>query len=303
MIVLVMGTGAVGGYFGARMMAAGIDVLFVARGENLTALRRRGLVVRIATGDIVLPEVRATDDPGTVGPVDLVLVAVKSYHTEAAAGGLRPAVGPHTIVLSLQNGVENEEILARVLDLPPLPLALTQIGAALIAPGEVQYYGRGSLVFGEPHGEETPRLQAIAACLTRAAIPYRISRRMRVRLWDKLAWNAAFNAVSTLGRRTVAALIDDPASRRLIADTMTEVAAVACAQGIPCDPERIPAVLDDSRATLGAFKTSMLQDLERGRRLEHDALNGAVVRAADRVGAPAPINRALATMLGMLSPA
>jgi 2-dehydropantoate 2-reductase len=297
-----MGTGAVGGYFGARMMAAGIDVRFVARGENLAALKRRGLVVRIPTGDIVLPDVRATDDPGAVGPVDFVLVAVKSYHTENAAGALRPAIGPRTIVLSLQNGIENEDILARVLDLPPLPLALTQIGAALTAPGEVQYYGRGSLVFGEPHGEVTPRLQAIAACLTRAAIPYRISRRMRVRLWDKLAWNAAFNAVSTLGRRTVAGLLDDPAARRLIADTMTEVAAVARAQGIACDPARVPAVLDDSRATLGPFKTSMLQDLERGRRLEHDALNGAVVRAADRVGAPAPINRALATLLGMLSP-
>jgi 2-dehydropantoate 2-reductase len=295
-----MGTGAVGGYFGARLAAAGLDVCFVARGENLAALRQRGLVVHTPTGDIAVPRVWATPDPGEAYPADLILVAVKAYDTPAAAEALRPAVTEASMALSLQNGVENEEILARVLGLPPLLLALTQIGSELIGPGEVRYYARGTIVFGEAAGEETPRVRRLAALFTNAGIPHHASRNIRVRLWDKLAWNAGFNAVTTLTGQTVAEAVDDLDTHRLIADTMAEVAHVAAAQGIPCDPARIPAVLEESRAGLGAFKTSMLQDREHGRRLEHDAINGAVLRAAERTGTDAPLNRLLWTLLRRL---
>ncbi len=297
-----MGTGAVGGYFGARLAAAGLNVCFVARGRNLAALRHHGLVVRTPDGDTVLRDIQATDAPGDAGRVDLVLVSVKTYDTEAAARALRPAVGPQTTVLSLQNGIENEAILARTLGLPPLLLAITQIGAELIAPAEVRYYARGSIVFGEPGGETTDRVRVLADVFARTGIPHRVSGRIQVRVWEKLGWNAAFNAVSALTRRTVAGLLEHPETRRLLTETMEEVAAVAAAQGIALDAGRIPAVLDESLQALGSFKTSMLQDLERGRPLEHDALNGAVVRAAERVGVPAPINRTLCTLLGAVSP-
>jgi len=296
-----MGTGAVGGYFGARLAAAGLDVCFVARGENLAALRQRGLVVHTPTGDILLPEVWSTSNPADAYPADLILVAVKAYDTLAAAEALRPAVSPEaSIVLSLQNGVENEEILARTLGFPPLLLALTQIGSELIGPGEVRYYARGTIIFGEAGGEESPRARQLAAVFTRAGIANHVSRNIRVRLWDKLAWNAGFNAVTTLTGQTVAEALDDPDTHRVIADTMAEVARVAAAQGIPCDPTRIPGVLEESRAGLGAFKTSMLQDRERGRRLEYDAISGAVIRAAERAGIEAPLNRLLWTLLRRL---
>lgn len=297
-----MGAGAVGGYFGARLAAAGLDVVFVARGENLVALRRHGLIVHTPTGDISLPRIQATDDPANAGRADIVLVTVKAHDTDQAAAALQPVVGPDTIVLSLQNGIENEEILARALNLSPLLLALTQIGTALVAPGEVQYYSRGTIVFGEPDGTESPRARSLASVLTRAGIPYHLSRNMAVRLWDKLQWNAGFNAVTTFTGQTVAEAVDDQDTRSLIADTMAEVAAVAVAQGIPCDPGRIPAVLEESRSGLGNFKTSMLQDRERGRRLEYDAINGAVLRAANRVGTRAPINHTLWTLLRRLNP-
>lgn len=297
-----MGAGAVGGYFGARLAAAGLDVCFVARGENLEALQRKGLTVRTPTGNISLPHVRATRDPATAGRADIVLVTVKAYDTEGAAAAIRPVVGPDTVVLSLQNGVENEEILARALDLPPLLLALTQIGTALVAPAEIQYFSRGTIVFGEADGTENQRTRTVAAVLTRAGIPYHLSHNMPVRLWDKLQWNAGFNAVTTFTRQTVAEAVNDPDTRSLIADTMAEVAIVAVAQGILCDPGRIPAVLEESRRGLGDFKTSMLQDRERSRRLEHDAINGAVVRAAERLGVPVPYNRTLWTLLQRLSP-
>lgn len=296
-----MGTGAVGGYFGARLAAAGLDVCFVARGENLAALRQRGLVVHTPTGDILLPEVWSTSNPADAYPADLILVAVKAYDTLAAAEALRPAVSPEaSIVLSLQNGVENEEILARTLGFPPLLLALTQIGSELIGPGEVRYYARGTIIFGEAGGGESSRARQLAAVFTRAGTPHRVSRNIRVRLWDKLAWNAGFNAVTTLTGQTVAEALDDPDTHRVIADTMAEVARVAAAQGIPCDPTRIPGVLEESRAGLGAFKTSMLQDRERGRRLEYDAISGAVIRAAERAGIEAPLNRLLWTLLRRL---
>jgi 2-dehydropantoate 2-reductase len=298
-----MGAGAVGGYFGARLASAGLglDVCFVARGENLAALRQRGLRVHTPSGDIVLPEVWATSDPAEAYPADLILVAVKAYDTQAVAEAMRPAVNRETTtVLSLQNGVENEEILARVLGLPPLLLALTQIGSELIGPGEVRYFARGTIVFGEAGGEESQRVRDLAALFVRADVPHHVSRNIRVRLWDKLAWNASFNAVTTLTGQTVAEAIDDADTRQVIADTMAEVARVAAAQGIPCDPSRIPGVLTESRSGLGAFKTSMLQDRERGRRLEYDAINGAILRAADRVGAEAPLNRLLCTLLRRL---
>jgi 2-dehydropantoate 2-reductase len=298
--VLVMGAGAVGGYFGARLAAAGLEVWFVARGENLAALRQRGILVHTPTGDITLPRVRAAGTPAEAGPAELVLVTVKAYDTQAAAEALKPVVGPQTVVLSLQNGIENEAVLARTLGVPPLLLALTQIGTELTGPGVVRYFARGTIIFGEPGGEESPRARTVEETLTRAGMACHLSKNIRVRAWDKLAWNAGFNAVTTITRQTIAGALDHLDSCRLIADTMAEVAAVAVAQGIPCDASRIPAVLEESRTGLGNFKTSMLQDLERGRRLEHDALNGAVVREAERVGVAAPINRTLCSLLSCL---
>src|SRR5215470_18057398 len=150
MHVLVYGTGAVGGYFGALLARGGHDVTFVARGDNLTALRERGLTVHLPERTFVLSPVRAVTDPAEAPHPDVVLVCVKAYDTAAAASALRPVVGPDTIVLSLQNGIENEALLARELGLPPLMIALTRIGVAMVSPGVIEYSGRGTIVFGEP---------------------------------------------------------------------------------------------------------------------------------------------------------
>ena len=159
MHVLVHGTGAVGGYFGALLAEGGHDATFVARGANLTALRANGL--RVLRGDpaktIHIHPVRAVERPSEAPRADLVLVCVKSYDTAAAADALRPVVGPETIVLSIQNGIENEAILAERLSLPPLMIGLTRIGVELTAPGTVLYSGRGEILFGEPDGTESPR--------------------------------------------------------------------------------------------------------------------------------------------------
>ncbi|TMA39709.1 MAG: ketopantoate reductase family protein, partial [Deltaproteobacteria bacterium] len=164
------------------------------------------------------------------------------------------------------------------------------------------YSGRGTIVFGEPDGRETPRARRVAEALAAAGVPYQLHSEILVPAWEKLAWNAGFNAVTTLTQSSVAEVLADPASRDLVVMAMEEVDAVATALGIPVRRTRTEAVLADSVAGLPDFETSMLQDYRRGRRLEHDALNGAVVRAAARAGVPAPVNRLLLALLARLDP-
>jgi 2-dehydropantoate 2-reductase len=301
MRILVHGTGAVGGYFGARLAAGGHEVWFVARGENLAALRARGLTVHLTDGEPVrVTPAQAVAAPSDAPPPELVLVCVKSYDTEAAAEALRPVVHPDTILLSLQNGVENEQILARALGLPPLLVGLTRIGVELVAPATIRYSGRGTILFGEADGRETARAQRVAAALAEAGVPHQLRPDILVAAWEKLAWNAAFNAVTALTRATVAEALALPATRELVVAAMEETDAVATARGVPVRRRRTAAVLADSVAGLPDFPTSMLQDVLRGRRLEHNAINGAVVRAAARTGVPVPVNRTLLALLSRL---
>jgi len=297
MRILVHGAGAVGGYFGALLARGGHEVWFVARGENLSVLRERGLVVELRSEALTLPAVHVVSEPREAPRPELVLVCVKSYDTPAAAAALRPVVGPDTIVLSLQNGVENEDILARGLGIGPPMVALTRIGVELVAPGRIAYSGRGTIVYGEPYGSESARARRAGEAFAAAGVPYQLRPDILVAAWEKLSWNAGFNAVTALTRATVAEALALPATRELIVAVMEEVDAVATAAGIPVRRTRTQAVLDDSVSGLPDFQTSMLQDVLRGRRLEHDAINGAVVRAASRVGVPVPVNR---TLLGLL---
>jgi 2-dehydropantoate 2-reductase len=301
--VLVLGAGAVGGYFGARLTEGGHDVTLVARGANLAALRHDGLTLQLPGETCRLSGIRAVGAPVEAPPPDLVLVCVKSYDTAAAAAALRPAVQPHTVVLSLQNGVENEAILAQALGLPPLLVGLTFIGVELVAPATVRYTGRGEILFGEADGSESPRARRLADAFAAAGVPHQLRRDVVVVAWEKLAWNAAFNAVTALTGATVGAALALPASRDLLLGAMVETDAVATALGVPVRRHRLARVLAESAAEMPEFATSMLQDLRRGRRLEHDALNGAVVRAAARAGVAAPLNRTLLALLARLDPA
>jgi len=300
--VLVLGAGAVGGYFGARFAEGGHDVTLVARGANLAALRRDGLTLQLPGETRRLPGIGVVGDPADAPPADLVLVCVKSHDTAEAADALRAVVRHDTIVLSLQNGVENEDVLADRLGLPPLLVGLTFIGVELVAPGTVHYTGRGEMLFGERDGSESSRARRLADACAAAAVPHQLRHDILAVAWEKLAWNAAFNAVTTLTGATVGEALDLPATRDLIVATMIETDAVATGAGILVRRHRLARVLAESADQMPDFATSMLQDLRRGRRLEYDALNGAVVRAAGRAGVPAPLNRTLAALLARLDP-
>src|SRR5439155_7621057 len=182
-------------------------------GDNLDALRRDGLTVRLADRTMHLSPVHAVREPADAPRPALVLVCVKSHDTPAAAAALRPVVSADTIVLSLQNGIENEEIIARELAIPPLMVACTRIGVALVAPATIEYSGRGTIVFGEVDGRESPRARQVAATLAAAGVPYELRSDILVPAWEKLAWNAGFNAVTTLTQATVAQVMAQPGSR------------------------------------------------------------------------------------------
>jgi 2-dehydropantoate 2-reductase len=291
--ILVMGTGAVGGFFGARLARAGHEVVFVARGDNLVALRERGLRIQSFEGDFEIRLVNVVEEPAGAPRCDVVLVGVKSYDTEAAAAALAPVVDAGTIVVSLQNGIENEEILRRALGLESVLGGLTHIGAELVAPGVVRHDSGGRLVFGELDGAISPRARRLAEILEVAGVSFHLSRHIDVMLWDKLAWNSAFNAATAITRRTVGQLLAHADGRPLVRAAMLEVVEVARGSGVDLDPKRVDAEIDRSARELGHLRTSMLQDVERGRRIEIEALNGAVIRAAERVGVAVPTQRVL----------
>jgi 2-dehydropantoate 2-reductase len=289
--------GGVGGYYAARLARAGFAVSLVVRGAHADAIRARGLEVLEAGGSWRVAIANAVLDPRALGPMDAILVCVKSYDTLAAARLLAPCTAPGTIVLSLQNGVENEEVIAREAHTPPLMMAVTYIGSQLAAPGVIAYSGEAELVFGEVSGERSARAERLSAWLAAADLKHRISQHILHVAWDKLAWNAAFNPITALTRSTLREVLRGD-GEALIREAMGEVFAVAHGLGIDV-PARIDASIERSRERLPDFHTSMLQDLERGRRLEVDALSGAVVRAGRRAGVATPLHSLLLRLVSL----
>jgi len=302
MRTLVVGAGAVGGYFGARLAERASPVVFLARGETLSALCERGIRVESeAHPSIRIFPVRAVDRAESEGPFDLVLVCVKSPDTAAAVRDLGNCLAPDAIVVSLQNGIENEEIIERVLGLPPIPRALAFIGAESIAFGAIRHRSGGTIVVGEPGDARSERLKRFVAFLESAGIDVRVPDDIAQAQWQKLAWNAAFNLVSALTGRTVGEALADPGGRRLVATVIDEVEAVARANGVRFEERYGERVLRYTERHLGMTRPSTLQDRERGRSLEHDALTGAVVRFAERSGMDAPVCRTLDTLAALAS--
>jgi len=299
MKILVMGAGAIGAYYGARLQQAGEHVTFCARGENLRALKARGLEVKSPRGDLQL-RVEATDRPAEFEPYDLILFCVKVYDTDDAAASIKRCIAPGGGVLTVQNGVENEDRLIELLGEGVVLGGNARIGAELVAPGKVLHVSNGYIDFGELDGRETDRAKAYADAMRRAGILGEFTTRIRALGWDKLMWNAAFNTVTALTRQSVGAVLDDPDSRALVRTLMREVAEVARAEGAEITEHRIDQLIESSEKHLKAVRTSTLQDFERGRRLEYEALAGAVVRAAHRHGITIPASQTIYALLKLL---
>jgi len=299
MRIAVMGTGAVGGYFGAKLAAAGHEVAFVARGRHLQALCANGLQVTSPDGNLKVRSALFTDDTAKIGAVDLILFCVKSYDTEAAAEQIKPLIAERTRILSLQNGVDNPDKLARVLNPDHILPAVVYVGAQLTAPGVVAHSNGGRIIFGEIGGAAGESSHSLRQTLSDAGISCEISAAIEQIQWTKLLWNAPFCAISCLARANVKQIVESESLAALALDCMTEVQAAARAHDIELRREQFDAIMTFSRS-LGDFKPSMLQDLEAGKPLEYEAFNGIVVQTLRQAGAPAPINQAFYATLKFL---
>jgi 2-dehydropantoate 2-reductase len=288
MRIAVMGTGAVGGYFGARLAASGLDVSFIGRGEHLRAMRDHGLKIKSVQGDLEIHS-KFTDNPTDIGSVDLVLFCVKSQDTEEAAKSLAPLMREKTTVLSLQNGVDNQEKIARLWGADRTVIGVVYIASRIAGPGVIEHSAGGRMVLGplNPAAQESSR--DIATVLAGARISCEVSSDIDAVLWKKLAWNAPFCALACLLRMTVGEILAEESVRPVITGCIEEVRAAAHCRGIALQPCTAEETLRFSRS-LGNAKPSMLQDLEAGKPLEYEALNGVVIKILRETGQRAPIN-------------
>ncbi len=301
MKILVMGAGAVGCYYGARLQQAGEEVVLGARGDHLRALREHGLDVRSAKGNFRL-DVTATDRPAAFAPYDLILFAVKSYDTEAAAEQIKDCLAPDGVIMTIQNGVENEDLLCRYFPRAAVMGGNSRVGAELVAPGRLNHTALGIIEFGELDGAITPRAERLAQLFHRAGILGELTTDLKTIRWYKLMGNNATNTVATLSRTTLGQMLEDPDGYNLVRTLMLETLAVGRAEGANVSDERADLQLRQIQKSLNAYaiKPSTLQDLERGKRLEYDAISGAVVRAARRHGMRVPATETVYALLKLL---
>lgn len=293
MRVAVMGSGGVGGFYGGKLAAAGEDVAFIARGEHLAAIRRDGLRVKSAAGDFhVRP--KATDDPATIGPVDVVLFAVKGYDTEAAAERIRPLMGPASTVLCVQNGVDNEEKLGQALGPEHVLAGVVHILSTISAPGVIhQTAGPRTLKCGELDGRPSERVRRIVEAFTRAGVKADASPHILVDLWEKFVLICAQGGVTALTQLGIGEILACRETAQFYRDVMDEIAAVSRAKGVPLAPDAVERTLAFVRTLHPEMRSSLAHDLAHGNRLEIESLMGAVIRYGSACGVPTPLNAAI----------
>jgi 2-dehydropantoate 2-reductase len=294
MRVTVMGSGGTGGYFGGLLARAGEDVTFIARGAHLEAIRSKGLTVRSRlVGDFTIPA-RATDDPREGGPADLVLFCVKAYDTESAAERLRPAVGPDTVILPVQNGIDSAESIGRVVGPGHVVGGLAEVSSVVEAPGLInQSAGPGAIQLGEPDRPPSPRTHRIADVLNRAGIRTQVRPDMRVALWEKFVLICGLSGLTALTRLPLGAILACPETRSLFRQTMEETEAVGRAEEVALPGGIVDQKVRFFEAANPAVRGSLYYDLAAGRRLEIETLNGTVVRLGRERRVPTPANFAI----------
>lgn len=296
MRVAIMGAGGTGGYFGGLLGRAGEEVTFIARGAHLEALRTRGLTIKSRlVGDFTIP-VKATDSTREIRPVDLVLFCVKTYDTEAAAELIKPIIGPDTVVLSVQNGIDNWERIAQLVGSEGVLCAVAQINAVIEEPGVIAHRsGRmAKILLGEREGGTSLHIERLLKMFQHAGIEAELSSNMQITLWEKFVYICGHSGLTALTRLPVGPIFACPETKALLRGTMEEVDAVGRACGVELPKGCVDQALahwssggDPSR------RGSMAYDLAAGRRLELETLNGTVVRLGREHGRATPFNFAI----------
>lgn len=316
---VVFGAGAIGGLIAARLLDSGEDVSVIARGAHLAAIRERGLRIRSSVFGESISRPRASEDPAGIGSVDVVVLAVKAHSLTAIAPNLTPLFGPETICVTTQNGipwwyfeglsgrwagtrldsVDPGGTIAAHIDSRRVIGSVVYISASLTEPGVLDHVEGARLPVGELDGSRSKRVRDLAAALTAAGLKSSVRSDIRADIWTKLLGNATVNPVSALSRATMKQLLDAPETRRLIAEGMEEVRAVAAALGVSISISTEKRIAGAEQ--VGHHKTSMLQDLEAGRPLELEPILGAVVELAAKTGVAVPRLESLYACAKLLS--
>jgi 2-dehydropantoate 2-reductase len=298
MRIVVMAAGAVGGYFGVRLAAAGHDVSFIARGAHLDAIRKNGLTLESTLGNLHIENVNATANPQEVGPVDIVLFAVKLWDTEVAAETARPLVGPQTRVITLQNGVDSVERLAPILGADQVAGGTTHMATVISAPGVIKHTSPfAQMKCGRVDGDADAQLATFVDAAKAAGIDAALSDDINVDRWKKFTFLVGLSGATGALRLPLGPILADPDTRTFFFNLMQEVVTVARAQGVALPADFAEERLQFADTTPPGFKASLLHDLERGNRIELDWLAGKVVELGRALKLPTPANATVYTML------
>jgi len=294
MKIAAMAAGAVGAYFGGRMAAAGHDVAFIARRAHLEALRANGLKIESVLGDLHLPRVNATPDPREVGPVDVVLFAVKLWDTETAAELAKPLVGPDTRVITLQNGVDSYERVSAILGKEVTVPGTAYLAAVLGGPGVMLHTSKFAILrCGRMDGKPDAKLDAFVAAAKAAGIDIQPQEDMNRERWQKFIFLSSMAGMNCMTREPIGKVLADPDTRAFYRRLMEECLAVGQKSGAKVPSSWIDDRMTFSDAAPPGMKASMLHDLEAGNRLELDWLTGKVIALGKQYGVPTPASDAV----------
>ncbi|MCP9455863.1 MAG: 2-dehydropantoate 2-reductase [Nitrospira sp.] len=297
--ILMVGAGAVGGYFGAYLAKHHSHVSFLLRPKTLAAVRQRGLTVRSAAGSFTVRPQAASNVHDLPTP-DLIILGVKAYDLDEVMDQIEPVVTDKTVILTLQNGVDTEDRLINRFQRDCVVGGVAYIYSKIAEPGIIEHYKRGAVTIGELMGHESPRLLAIRDLFAAASIPCHLSKDIRRTKWEKMCWNCVFNPITVLINDRVAQALDHPEMMGVIRQVVGEVAAVSAAMKVPLPPD-MPERVVKATQEIRDIHTSMYDDWKAGRRTEIDTLNGFIVRKGRALGIPTPVNEALTAMIKTLT--
>jgi 2-dehydropantoate 2-reductase len=295
----IMGSGGLGGYFGARLAQGGADVHFIARGAHLEAMRTNGLRVE-GPEPLHVHKVNATHDPATVGVVDVVMLGVKLWDTEQAIAQMRPMVGPKTAVISFQNGVLKDDYLRAAFDASQIMGGVGYVATTIESPGVIRQTGpMQRLLFGEFDGTRSARGEALLAACIAGGINAERSTAIVREIWQKYVFLVGLSGTTTSMRTPIGPIRSNAQTREFLRDVMEEVVAVGRAHGVDLPQDYVRTAMERADAVSPDTTSSMHHDLQRGNRLEVRWLSGGVVELGRAKGVPTPLNRAIADILAL----
>lgn len=297
MRVAFMGSGGLGGYFGARLCEGGADVHFIARAKHLEAMRGQGLRIE-GPEPIHIPRVNATDDPGEIGVVDFVMLCVKLWDTELALQQIRPLIGAGTTIISFQNGVLKDQYLRAAYEDSQIMGGVGYVATTIDRPGVIRQTGpMQRLLFGEFDGSRSPRGQALLTACLAGGIKAELSENILREIWQKYVFLVGLSGTTTTIRKPIGPIRENPQTRAFLLDLMREVVMVGRAHGVDLAEDYAELRLQLADDVAHDMTSSMHHDLERGNPLEVRWLAGGVVELGQRKGVPTPLNRAIADIL------